>query len=127
MDNGYIENLWEMFKTIDDTHVISDDQVAQITAGGIELDRGDAQLAVRLYAKAAKSCSSVEEFRKVLEADEYPLMELTQDELEFAKGGAKKTRGAGSERAASSGVSNGSCHGENNDSGRSRGSCHGEH
>ena len=125
MDNGYIENLWEMFKTIGDTHVVSDEQVAALNAGGANVSQGDAQLTVRIYAKAAKACSSAEEFRAVLESDEYPPIELTQEEMEFAKGGRKR-RGAMSASRASSGASSGSCHGEDTSSGRSSGSCHGE-
>ena len=125
MDNGYIENLWEMFKTIDDTHVVSDEQVAELNTNGANVSKGDAQLTVRIYAKAAKACSSVKEFRAVLESDEYPPIELTQEEMEFAKGGAKVAgamRGAGETAASST-----SCHGEGGGwTSPSSGSCHGE-
>ncbi|MBL92135.1 MAG: hypothetical protein CMH56_10060 [Myxococcales bacterium] len=128
MDKGHIENLWEMFKTIDDAHSVSEQQVEQLAADGVDISQEDAQLTVRLYAKAAKACSSAEDFRKVVENDEFPPVNLTEEEMEFAKGGRRRRKKAreGVSRRGSSGVSSGSCHGENNDSGPSRGSCHGE-
>ncbi|MBL92134.1 MAG: hypothetical protein CMH56_10055 [Myxococcales bacterium] len=126
MDSGHVENLWEMFKTVDDTHVVTDDQLANVAADGVNISKDDAQNALRLYAKAAKACSSVEEFRAVLEEDEYPPIQLTESEMELAKGGARKKMKPKEGARATSGVSDGSCHGETKTSSRSNGSCHGE-
>jgi hypothetical protein len=129
LDQGYVENLWSMFKTIDEKHVVSPEDAKKMTATGLSIGQEDAQLALRIYSKAAKSCKSADDFGKILENNEFPPIKLTQKEMEFVKGGRLarlSSAGVASKAAASSGASSGSCHGESTSSGRSSGSCHGE-
>jgi hypothetical protein len=131
LDPGYVENLWTMFKTIDDKHVVSSDDYSKLESSGINIPKDSAQLTLRIYAKAARSCPTSQEFSKILESNEFPPMKLTQKEMEFVKGGfkaisSKFSASASAAQMRDSGASSGSCHGESNTSGRSSGSCHGE-
>ena len=131
LDPGYVENLWTMFKTIDEKHVVSTEDYSKFASSGLAIPQESAQLALRIYAKAARSCPTSKEFSKILENNEFPPMKLTQKEMEFVKGGGlgeinSDASGSTQVKASDSGRSSGSCHGEDNTSGRSKGSCHGE-
>ena len=130
LDPGYVENLWTMFKTIDEKHVVSTEDYSKFASSGLAIPQESAQLALRIYAKAARSCPTSKEFSKILENNEFPPMKLTQKEMEFVKGGMGEinsdAEGSKQVKASDSGRSSGSCHGEDNTSGRSKGSCHGE-
>jgi|GEM_PF-2474311 hypothetical protein len=131
LDPGYVENLWTMFKTIDEKHQVSSEDYSKFASSGLAIPQESVQLTLRIYAKAARSCPTSQDFSKILENDEFPPMKLTQKEMEFVKGGALKAVSSkiSADRkisASSSGASSGSCHGEDTSSGRSKGSCHGE-
>ena len=113
LDSGYVENLWLLFKTIDDKYSLTKEAFEILKSNtAFNESKENTQMVVRVYAKAAKACSTVNEFTKVLENEEFPPIKLTQAEMEMVKGGISSSFGVSGARLTFTGLSSSWLHGE---------------